>query len=188
MRRGNDPRVHGGLADGALSTGAWRDWQYGSRQLRPRGWYGERVLVWGPNSPEWVAAFFGCAQRGVVVVPLDVESTPDFVIRVGRQVGAKLLLVGGDMKDSVASGVAHGLGIPALSLEDLAATVERHSPTPYESVVVTEDDLLEIIYTSGTTAEPRGVVLAHRNFLANLARSKMRCRDIGWERMDPIPF
>ena len=53
---------------------------------------GERVLLWGPNSAEWVAAFLGCALRGVVVVPMDDVATPDFALRVHQQVGAKLLL------------------------------------------------------------------------------------------------
>jgi long-chain acyl-CoA synthetase len=51
---------------------------------------GERVLLWGPNSAEWVAAFLGCALRGVVVVPMDDVATPDFALRVHQQVGAKL--------------------------------------------------------------------------------------------------
>src|ERR1044071_4557791 len=64
-----------------------------ARELEARGTgKGERVLLWARNSPEWVAAFFGCALRGAVVVPLDLESAPEFVARVERQVGAKLLL------------------------------------------------------------------------------------------------
>src|SRR3712207_8340047 len=53
-----------------------------SRELEARGVAkGDRVLVWGANSPEWVAAFFGCLARGAVAVPLDVESAGDFVGR-----------------------------------------------------------------------------------------------------------
>src|SRR5919107_2939722 len=78
-------------------------WSYGrvagsafrfARELEARGVSkGERVLVWASNGPEWVAAFFGCALRGAVVVPLDVESAPDFVSRVREQTEARLLLV-----------------------------------------------------------------------------------------------
>src|SRR5215213_2228203 len=53
---------------------------------------GDRVLFWGENSPEWIAAFYGCLLRGVVVVPLDLKSAPDFAARVQQQVSAKLLL------------------------------------------------------------------------------------------------
>src|SRR5882724_2730333 len=51
---------------------------------------GERVLIWGPNSAEWVAVFFGCALRGAIVVPIDDVSAPDFAARVKQQVGARL--------------------------------------------------------------------------------------------------
>ncbi len=149
-------------------------WSYGrvaeaafrfARELESRGVSkGERVLLWASNGPEWVAAFFGCALRGAVLVPLDVESAPDFVSRVQAQTGAALLLV------SAETGAAAGaLGLPMLALEDLEATLARHSPAPFETRDVGPDDLLEIIYTSGTTAEPRGVCLTHRNLLANLA-------------------
>src|SRR6267143_1071021 len=56
-----------------------------ARELEKRGiGKGERVLVWGPNSAEWVAVFFGCALRGVIVVPIDEVSTPEFALRVHR--------------------------------------------------------------------------------------------------------
>ena len=53
---------------------------------------GDRVLLQARNSPEWVAAFFGCLLRGVIVVPLDLQSEPGFVKRVEEQVGATLAL------------------------------------------------------------------------------------------------
>ena len=53
---------------------------------------GERVMLWGENSAEWVAAFFGCTLRGVVVVPMDDGASADFAARVFRQVQAKLLV------------------------------------------------------------------------------------------------
>src|SRR6266404_1316000 len=53
---------------------------------------GDRLLLWAKNSPEWVSAFFGCLLRGVIVVPLDLQSELRFVKRVQEQVGAKLAL------------------------------------------------------------------------------------------------
>ncbi|HYV05943.1 MAG TPA: class I adenylate-forming enzyme family protein, partial [Blastocatellia bacterium] len=55
---------------------------------------GDRVLFCGPNGAEWLAAFFGCLVRGVIVVPLDLESSREFVARVQLQVEAKLMLAG----------------------------------------------------------------------------------------------
>ncbi|MDT7808690.1 MAG: long-chain acyl-CoA synthetase [Acidobacteriota bacterium] len=136
-----------------------------ARELEARGVSkGERVMLWAANGHEWVAAFFGCALRGAVVVPLDVESAPDFVSRVREQTSAALLLTSAETRRH-----AEGLGLPTLALEDLEEVIARHSPAPFVATDITEDDLVEIIYTSGTTAEPRGVCLTHRNLLANLA-------------------
>src|SRR5437763_1224247 len=51
-----------------------------------------RIILWGPNSAEWVAAFFGSMLRGVVAVPMDRIAAPDFVRRVADQVDAKLIV------------------------------------------------------------------------------------------------
>src|SRR5271165_3655654 len=64
-----------------------------ARELEGRGIdKADRVLLWGPNSAEWVVVFLGCALRGAVVVPIDEAATPDFALRVYRQVSARLLV------------------------------------------------------------------------------------------------
>jgi long-chain acyl-CoA synthetase len=135
-----------------------------ARELEARGIKkGERVLLWAANGPEWVAAFFGCALRGAVLVPLDVESTPDFVARVQAQTQARLVL------HSAETGAqASLLGAPTLALEELEKHLAARPSEPYMAGDISAGDLVEIIYTSGTTAEPRGVCLTHRNLLANL--------------------
>src|SRR5215211_9104782 len=86
-----------------------------ARELESRGVsQGERVLLWAANGPEWVAAFFGCALRGAVLVPLDVESAPDFVARVQAQTRARLILTSVETKAKATT-----LGPPALALEEL---------------------------------------------------------------------
>ncbi|HEX8559036.1 MAG TPA: AMP-binding protein [Pyrinomonadaceae bacterium] len=164
-------------------------WSYGrvaaaayrfARELEARGVSkGERVLAWAANGPEWVAAFFGCALRGAVLVPLDVESAPDFVARVQAQTQGRLLLVSAET-----AGRAAALGLPTLALEDLEAALARHSPEPFEPRHIGPGDLVEIIYTSGTTAEPRGVCLTHGNLLANLAPlEKEMQKYVRWARL-----
>jgi long-chain acyl-CoA synthetase len=157
-----------------------------ARELEARGIEkGERVLLWASNSAEWVAVFFGCASRGVVVVPLDVESAPDFVARVQQQTQAALLLVSSETKRHAAA-----LDLATLLLEDLEEIVARHTPAPFKSEDVAAGDLVEIIYTSGTTAEPRGVCLTHGNLLANLAPLESEIRKyLRWERLvHPVRF
>jgi long-chain acyl-CoA synthetase len=145
-------------------------WSYGevlslafrfARELELRGIAkGERVLIWAPNCGQWVAVFLGCLLRGVVVVPLDHIASVDFGWRVQEQVSAKL---------SVCSREHVQPGLPTMLLEDLSNTLGRHSPAPYASPEIGPDDTLEIVFTSGTTAEPKGVVITHGNVLANVA-------------------
>jgi long-chain acyl-CoA synthetase len=124
---------------------------------------GDRVLFWAENRPEWVAAFYGCLLRGVIVVPLDRQSTPAFIARVQRQVNARLLLLGDDLPS------LPQMQLPTLSFAALPELIASHSGQLLNHDNIHADDLIEIIFTSGTTAEPKGVCLSHRNFLSNLA-------------------
>ena len=81
----------------------------------------DRVLFWGENRPEWIACFYGCLLRGVVVVPLDLKSAPDFVARVQQQVSAKLLLSDEPQPE---------LNIPRLAFNSIADLLARHSDGP----------------------------------------------------------
>ncbi len=152
-----------------------------ARELESRGiGRGDRVLFWAENSAEWVAVFFGCLLRGVIVVPVDMESAPEFVARIQKQVQAKLLLSsGGKCAD-----------IPALSLEELSETLARHASETYRAENIVDTEIVEIIFTSGTTAEPKGVCLTHANLLANLAPLEREIQKyIKWERpFHPIRF
>jgi long-chain acyl-CoA synthetase len=121
---------------------------------------GDRVLLWAPNSAEWVSVFFGCALRGAIVVPMDNAASPDFARRVHQQVEAKLAVC--SREHAVLPG-------PALFFEDLAETLPQHSSAAYPAPTLRREDTLEIVFTSGTTADPKGVVITHANVLANLA-------------------
>jgi long-chain acyl-CoA synthetase len=152
-----------------------------ARELEARGIErGDRVLFWGENSPEWIAAFFGCLLRGVVVVPLDLKSAPDFADRVQEQVSAKLLLADEPQQ----------IRVPRLSLTTLVSAISSHSAAPYPATQMNTNDLVEIVFTSGTTAEPKGVCLTHRNLLANLKPiDKEFTKYARWERLvHPLRF
>src|SRR5437764_8723606 len=103
-----------------------------ARELERRGIQkGERVLIWGENCAEWVAAFFGCLARGVIVVPLDVESAPDFVARVQQQVNARLLVHSGECR----------LDLPRLRFDELADRVAPHATAPFQLEDIADSDI-----------------------------------------------
>src|SRR5579863_4982 len=137
------------------------------RELEARGiGKGERVMLWGENSTQWVAAFFGCALRGVVVVPMDDGAAADFAARVAGQVGAKLWVC-----SRKHAGVAGSVRV--VDFEEVKIPTSRKGRekwgTPVPSIAsVGRDDILQIVFTSGTTAEPKGVVITHGNVLANI--------------------
>jgi long-chain acyl-CoA synthetase len=144
---------------------------------------GDKVVFWSENRPDWIVAFWGCLLGGIVVVPIDYRASPDFLARVSRLVAAKLLLVGQDVTPF--GPVADIAGIPIWKLHDLAWS----EGTP-PHVQLGRDDVAEIIFTSGATAEPKGVVITHRNVLANIIpveREVLKYRK--WARpVSPIVF
>ncbi|HKW76165.1 MAG TPA: AMP-binding protein [Terriglobales bacterium] len=122
---------------------------------------GDRVLIWGENSGEWAAVFFGCMLRGAVAVPMDKIASPEFARRVANDVQARLVVCSAEL-------AGHIELIPVLELEKMAEALTQHSSVPYPPAALTRDDRAQIIFTSGTTAEPRGVVLTHGNILASI--------------------
>ena len=123
---------------------------------------GDRVLLWGGNSVEWVAAFFGCAMRGIVAVPLDAAGSLEFAQRVLTEVQPRLLA--GDL------GLLQLLNAepktPMLDFAGFAASLPAPDFTPAPGL--SRDTPLQIIFTSGTTGDPKGIVHTHGNVLASL--------------------
>ncbi|MFQ5739808.1 MAG: AMP-binding protein [Acidobacteriota bacterium] len=119
---------------------------------------GDRLILWSQNCPEWVIVFWASVARGIEVVPLDFHSSPRFVERVQREVNARLLVTSHSIFDNT-------LPVDTLSVLDLAEIpgLDELKATP-----VGPGDVVEIVYTSGTTGDPQGVVHRHRNICANL--------------------
>ena len=123
---------------------------------------GDKVVVWAENRPEWVVCYWGCLLAGVIVVPIDYRSAPDFVARVRRMVEAPIVVIGDDV---VAVPPALNLGGAQIwRLADLDWSADG----PMPSVSITRSDIIQIIFTSGATADPKGVVIRHGNVMANV--------------------
>lgn len=120
---------------------------------------GDRAIIWAVNRPEWGLAFLAVLHAGGVAVPLDVRHTTDFGRKIVDQTSAKLVLASRQTEAS-----ARTLGLPVVLIEalpDLARRVEALPPADIDG-----GSLAEIVFTSGTTGEPKGAMLSHGNLVS----------------------
>ncbi len=129
---------------------------------------GDRVALWAPVSPRWALVYLGILSCGAVVVPLDPAATQETQLPLVRDTNCRLMVVATDAL--AASTCAAGAPFPIASLE--SADAGRIPPLTDRSTAsaadgppgaVSPEDLATIIFTSGTTGTPRGVVITHRS-------------------------
>jgi long-chain acyl-CoA synthetase len=139
----------------------------------------DKVIFWGENRPEWLVCYWGCLISGVIVVPIDYRSSVDFVEKVRRLVHARIVLAGDDVQ--MGDAASHASGVQWWRLAD----VDWQADGPMPGVTASRDDVMQIIFTSGATAEPKGVVIRHRYVLANIVPVE---REISKYRRYASPF
>jgi long-chain acyl-CoA synthetase len=149
---------------------------------------GDHVVFWGENRPEWIACYWGCLLNGIVVVPIDFRSSAEFVRRVAGVVDAKLMLIG-DETGFDFTGFEISKPVKSNPVSKLA-DLDWQADGPMPAVPISRDDVIQVIFTSGATAEPKGVVIRHRNVLANVVpveREVMKYRRYAWP-FHPLRF
>jgi long-chain acyl-CoA synthetase len=152
---------------------------------------GDAVLLWSSNCAEWVSAFLGCALCGVVAVPIDDAASPGFARRISAQVRTRLVLCPRERAQLFEKVEDIGAEkIATIDPADLCAVVAEHRAERFRPAQIQPSDPLEIVFTSGTTAEPKGVVLTHANVVGNLVPIETEIRKyLKYERLvHPIRF
>lgn len=133
--------------------------------------HGDRVVLWGDNRPEWVAALFGVQLAGAVAVPLDAHSTKDFLGLIQKATQPKYMFIGSEQQKELGAAPT-----PYLLLEELRARLDGTEPIDPNDVRVTPEDMAELVFTSGTTGAPKGVILTHRNIVSNVKMAALAFR------------
>ena len=117
----------------------------------------DKIILYGENRPEWIIALWGCLLEGVIAVPIDYRSSSEFVHRIDQIVNARVILTGEETS------------VPASPrIWTLTSLNEDPTPATLLPAAIQKDQTAEIIFTSGATAEPKGVIISHRNVLANI--------------------
>jgi long-chain acyl-CoA synthetase len=134
---------------------------------------GDKVILWGPNSPEWLIAFFGAIYLGTVVVPIDLKSTIGNVKKIQESSEAKF---------AFKTKFKPELEIDTIYLEELIHDLKNCEEIEKRSIP-NEDDTVELVYTSGTTGDPKGVVITHKNLVSNFEAGRRRIDLLENDRM-----
>lgn len=123
---------------------------------------GDKVLICAPNSPYWICVFWGIILRGAIVVPLNIQSTKSIIDKIAQQTESKIIFKNIFFKHELPS------YIKQFEIDFLQELISDINIKDFNSVEISENDLYQIMYTSGTTGDPKGVMLTHKNVCSNL--------------------
>jgi long-chain acyl-CoA synthetase len=140
---------------------------------------GSRLAILADNDPRWVAAYLGIIASGCTVVPLDTNLHADQVAKLLKDSGTSALFCDARHAGQARS-AASDLGLVLMDPDRMGnhstqqkwrgnlTAILASGPGAFKPAASNSDDLASLLYTSGTTADPKGVMLTHANFLAEV--------------------
>ncbi len=144
-----------------------RDWSYAALDLaagRVAGYFaalglkpGDRIAAYGRNSDAYFIAFLACLRGGFVHVPVNYALTGEELSYIVVQSGARLVLVGAGLEGNL-----NAVSVPSQAILDLIAVALNPDAAVGPEADLEDDSLAQIVYTSGTTAAPKGAMMTHK--------------------------
>lgn len=134
--------------------------------LVEKGYNRSHIGIIGENSYEWIVAFFAVVNSGNVAVPFDKESPITDLKHIYEKSDTTIIIHSDNYSEEA---VATGCDV-LINMNDLRSIIDDKKGCPtykldnYNSVIINNKDICAIVYTSGTTSEPKGVMLSHYNF------------------------